>query len=404
MQAQKRKRFIRLAVVLAVLLGALLPAALAFSQAGPAAPATATLTLDKTTTPAGGQDFWLSAVSFQGSWGRRGSGNGQFRQPRDVDVDAAGNFYITDHRNSRIQKFSPSGAFLGLISRQGKANGRLLRPNAIAISGNNLIVTDTDNNRIQVFSLNGNYVRKWGSLGTGNGQFNKPNGVAVDDAGNVYVADTWNHRVQVFNLDGTYLSQWGAEGTADGQFKFPAHLDVEGSEVYVTDSNNHRVQVFNTNGTFARKFGSLGSGPGQFFVPVGIDVAGGFVYIGDTFNNRVVKLTTTGTPVAVWSEVAGGGTISRPNGLMESDGILYVSDLDANRVQIYSHVSGTLDDGQEQALTLPAGTYNITEAAKSGWTFGSATCSGGSPSPIANGVRVTLANGASVGCSFVNNQ
>src|SRR5690606_658690 len=127
-----------------------------------------------------------------------GTKPGQYRQPRDVEIDAAGNFYIADHRTSRVQKLDPNGSFIQSIGSRGKGAGKLLRINAIAVNGSLLLVTDTDHHRIAAFNTTGTFIKHWGSLGSGNGQFNFPQGIAFDSAGNVYVADTFNHRIQVF--------------------------------------------------------------------------------------------------------------------------------------------------------------------------------------------------------------
>jgi DNA-binding beta-propeller fold protein YncE len=82
-----------------------------------------------------------AAPSFVAQWGARGQADGQFIEPYGVATDAAGNLYVADSLNHRIQKFSPAGAFLG----------------------------------------------KWGTLGTGAGQFNEPRAVAVGPSGSVYV-------------------------------------------------------------------------------------------------------------------------------------------------------------------------------------------------------------------------
>lgn len=394
-----------LLVVLTCLLAFVVQIGLAQSNEAPAAVSNGTLTVGKSTTPAGGQDFWVTAASYQGSWGRSGSGAGRFRQPRDVETDAAGNFYISDHRNNRIQKLDPNGNFLMSIGSQGKGAGRLRRPNAIAISGNRLAITDTDNHRIAIFNTNGNFIANWGGQGTGNGQFSYPQGVAFDSAGNLYVADTFNHRIQIFTPAGAYAGQWGTLGSADGQLRFPTHVDFDGAgNLYVADSNNHRIQVLTTQGAFVRKFGGLGSGEGQFRLPVGLDVsADGFVYVSDTYNNRIQKLTTNGAYVGQWGQV-GGGVISRPNGLLAVGPLVYVSDIDANKIQIFGQASFLLDHGQQLSASLPAGDYNVVEAAKSGWTFGGATCGSGSPVAVPGGVRVTLANSATVSCAFTNSQ
>lgn len=72
---------------------------------------------------------------------------------------------------------------------------------SVAVDGaGNVYVADTDNYRIQKFDSAGGFLAKWGSNGRGDGQFHAPYGVAVDASGNVYVADPDNYRIQKFNV------------------------------------------------------------------------------------------------------------------------------------------------------------------------------------------------------------
>jgi DNA-binding beta-propeller fold protein YncE len=365
-----------------------------------------TLTLGVTTTPSGGADFWLTAASFQDFWGGFGAGWYTFRQPRDIEVDAAGNFYVSDHHNNRVQVYNSNHTYVRQIGSSGKLDGQILKPNQLYVDGNRILVTDTNNHRISVFDLNGTFIRKFGGSGTGNGQFAFPMGVAVSSAGEIFVADTWNHRIQVFTADGVYLRQWGTLGSGVNQFRYPAHIVFDGANnLYIADSNNHRIVVYTTQGVFVRQLNVPGRNPGQLWLPVGVDIADdGMVYVADTYNYRVQKFMTDGTFVGGWGQVQGGPVISRPNGLLVYGGNVYVSDIDAHRVQIFSQTSVMVDHGQTLPATLPPGVYDVTQAPKTGWTFTGATCTGGSPVALANGVSVTLADGAAITCTFANSQ
>ena len=57
-------------------------------------------------------------------------------------------------------------------------------------SAGNVYVTDSNNYRIQKFTSTGTFITKWGAFGTGDGQFSSPQGIAVNSADNVYGADT----------------------------------------------------------------------------------------------------------------------------------------------------------------------------------------------------------------------
>ncbi|MEK7353203.1 MAG: hypothetical protein AABZ77_01690, partial [Chloroflexota bacterium] len=111
-------------------------------------------------TSYGLEKSFFTPLRFLRQWGSSGSGNGQFNSPLGVAVDSAGNVYVADSGNHRIQKFTSSGQF----------------------------------------------ITKWGASGSLDGQFNSPNGVAVDSAGNVYVADTFNNRIQKFLGSGQFVT------------------------------------------------------------------------------------------------------------------------------------------------------------------------------------------------------
>lgn len=85
------------------------------------------------------------------------------------------------------------------------APGQFAAPTAVAVDGaGNLYVADTGNHRIQKLSLTltGAPLAQWGTQGSAPSQFEVPFGVAVDRVGNLYVADTGNHRIEGFSPTG----------------------------------------------------------------------------------------------------------------------------------------------------------------------------------------------------------
>jgi tripartite motif-containing protein 71 len=70
----------------------------------------------------------------------------------------------------------------------------------VAVDGaGNVYVVDANNYRVQKFDSSGSFITAWGSSGAGPGQFNLPRGLGLDAEANVYVADSANHRIQKFD-------------------------------------------------------------------------------------------------------------------------------------------------------------------------------------------------------------
>ena len=104
----------------------------------------------------------------------------------------------------------------------GSVEGQLLYPVGVAVdSAGNVYVTDQSNHRIQKYDSSGNFLDQLGSYGTDDGQFNYPSDVVVDSANNIYVVEHQNARVQKFDANGNFLTKWGSWGANDGQCELP---------------------------------------------------------------------------------------------------------------------------------------------------------------------------------------
>jgi len=227
-------------------------------------------------------------------WGEQGTAPGQFQEPGDLVLDDAGNLYVADTWNHRIQKFDAQGQYLLSWGTYGEyqlgdsnGHGAFYGPRAVALGpAGELYVTDTGNKRVQVFDTEGLFLREFGGAGSGPGQLDEPVGIAVNAAGEVYVADTWNERVQVFTSAGEYLRQWSVAGweIADPEVKPHLALDSQ-NNVYLTDFTHNRILSFDAQGAFLTTLG----GEGGLFFPSGVAIsAEGQLYLSAARSERVL--------------------------------------------------------------------------------------------------------------------
>jgi sugar lactone lactonase YvrE len=79
-----------------------------------------------------------------------------FYMPSAIAVDGAGNLYVLDTGNHRIQKFGPDGKFLASFGRQGQGPGEFYYPAWLAIDAQGfLYISDPNNQRVQVLTPDG---------------------------------------------------------------------------------------------------------------------------------------------------------------------------------------------------------------------------------------------------------
>jgi len=239
--------------------------------------------------------------AFLTKWGAKGDGDGQFNEPWDIAVDNDGNVYVADTWNHRIQKFAADGKFLlkwgafgDTRGAPGGPTGVFYGPRAIAVDKDgNLLVTDTGNKRIQKFDPNGKFLAQFGSVGSLDGQFSEPVGLATDKDGNIYVADTWNRRIQKFDASFKYLAQWPVRGWEGESVVNKPYLAVDQSgNVYATDPEQHRLLKFDSTGKLLLLWGQPGMDAASFNLPVGLAVDdSGNIYVADALNNRLMRFS-----------------------------------------------------------------------------------------------------------------
>jgi DNA-binding beta-propeller fold protein YncE len=253
--------------------------------------------------------------------GTPGAGPGQFNAPYGVAVDGFGNVYVADTRNNRVQKLSPSGRVLAVWGRNGGdgtaglGNGEFNSPRGLAVDdAGDVYVADHGNNRVQKLSPTGRFLGRWGrnggdgTPGSGNGEFNEPRGVAIDRAGHVFVVEKLNHRVQEFTAGGRFIRRWGAHGgdgtpgTGKGEFNVPYTMAIDGAgDLYVADVLNNRIQKFGPTGRFIARYGhnggdgTPGTALGEFDEPYGVATdCRSNLYVTEEGTARVQKLGVAG--------------------------------------------------------------------------------------------------------------
>ena len=77
----------------------------------------------------------VGAQAYLTQWGSLGTDSGQFSFPTGVATDAAGDVYIAEQGNHRIQKFTSTGVFLNQWGSFGSGDGQFNRPYGVATDG-----------------------------------------------------------------------------------------------------------------------------------------------------------------------------------------------------------------------------------------------------------------------------
>jgi hypothetical protein len=269
--------------------------------------------------------------------------------PEGVAVDAAGDLYVVDTRNSRVVRYRGAATAVtgvaadGVLGQPGfttatagAGTGQMSEPRGLAILGNYLAVADTKNHRVLVFRNYSNLPNgagpdlnygETGLAGTTAVRLSSPTCVALSPSGRffdpsalLWVGDTGNRRVVRFpdfprlgaNFTTEDATANGVLGAADfttlgragrGLAEFiPGGLAIGGSRLWVSDfrvdgsGGNQRILRFEaalTKPNGAPSDGTVGvdasSKPASLGQPRQLAVKDGSVWVADFGFSRVAR-------------------------------------------------------------------------------------------------------------------
>jgi hypothetical protein len=172
--------------------------------------------------------FALRGHVFESSFGKAGSGDGEFSGPSGVAVDeATGDVYVVDKGNGRVEYFTAAGVYVGQFNGSAAPTGQFSAPEGITVD-------------------NACFVKKLSGSAC----------LAADPSdGDVYVVDKGHSVIDKFSPEGTYLSQ--ITGTSKNAF--------EGIEGVATDANG-TVWVYEQEVGFVRGVARFSNGAPNVFV------------------------------------------------------------------------------------------------------------------------------------------
>jgi uncharacterized protein (TIGR03437 family) len=355
----------------------------------------------------------ITTVAGNGTSGAGTASAAQFAGPVAVSRDAAGNVYVVDPPNYRIQKISSSGLVstvagngtfgLGIANRSqdgGLAvNASLTQPRGVTVdSAGNLYFTDyssvrkvSTNGIISTFAGTDTFSSVAGCPGDGgqatSASMSQPEGIVADTLGNVYVSDIDCNSVRkiapngiITTVAGNGTSGYSGDGgpATSAQLFVPRAVATDNSgNIYIADCFNGRVRKVSANGVIStvagsgNPFGPLGDGgpatAAALRTPAGVAAAAsGDIYISDSDNNRIRRVLPNGIIITIAGNgeqgfsgdggLATNAMLAGPWGVaIDSSGDVYVADTGNSRIRVLKPAPLSISSNS----TLPGATVGV---------------------------------------------
>ena len=162
-----------------------------------------------------------------------------FTEPNDVAIAANGDIYITQGHGgkgeNRVLRFDKYGAHLKSWGKRGSGPGEFDAPHGIAIDDKGLVyIADRGNKRIQIFDADGSFVKEWPLFGT-------PCGLIIR-SGSVWLANGHAGQIVQLDMNGKVLGITGSQGKGENQYG-EAHFIAltANNDILIADTLNWRV-------------------------------------------------------------------------------------------------------------------------------------------------------------------
>ena len=181
---------------------------------------------------------------------------GKLNRPKEIAYLNDDEILVADELNHCIQQFNvQTGNFVKSFGKKGTGEGEFQNPTSVCVTGEgHVVVVDSRNSRIQLFTNDGKPLFKFGDSGPG--KLREPIG-CIYHKNMFIVTDNLNHCLKSFDGSGRFLYNIGEKGEDDGKLSFPWGLCVEKygnrQNLLVCDYNNGRIQQLTMEGCFTGK-------------------------------------------------------------------------------------------------------------------------------------------------------
>jgi DNA-binding beta-propeller fold protein YncE len=175
----------------------------------------------------------------------------EFARPTDVAFDRQGNVFVSDgYDDARVAKYDKNGRFVKSAGTRGNGQGQLNLPHTIAAdAAGNIYIGDRSNARVQVWDNDLNFKAVYNNVGS-------PWAVCVSGGPHeyLYVSNSWpdsapaasvetTGEIYKMELDGKIVGKFGRAGKALGEFATTHQMDCRNPDVIFTaEINNWRSQ------------------------------------------------------------------------------------------------------------------------------------------------------------------
>jgi outer membrane protein assembly factor BamB/class 3 adenylate cyclase len=205
-----------------------------------------------------------------GSWGRLGTGKGEFSLHGEDGNGPAGCIavgpdrlvYVGDFGNGRVEVFKSDGTFVRQIGSQGDGPGQLSRIIACDVGPDGSVYTlDHDLYYLSKFDAKGNFIWRMLADPVHSGLAFQLHGFTIRPDGKILgFTDGTGQVLTIDPADGHIIGCWGTPGNEPGQISGSGEPSVDGAgNIYVFQYVPQAVQVFDPKG---RLIGGIYEDPG----------------------------------------------------------------------------------------------------------------------------------------------
>jgi DNA-binding beta-propeller fold protein YncE len=172
------------------------------------------------------------------------------QMPNAIAVAADGTVYVADSKSDVIRVFDAQGAPIRTIGTSGTGDGQFRFPVSVAVDATRVVVGDKLNHRVQVFDRTGKFLRSFGgevtsgaSIDDYRGRFTSINSVALAGS-DVYVLDSAHSLVQVLDDLGGAKGLLGYAGDCTACVKLALDIAVDADGRILATDPEHRRLVY----------------------------------------------------------------------------------------------------------------------------------------------------------------